>query len=156
MNATILVSVIGISIAKSNNIELQDVGLWHNKNGISLTQVVTVNINNVFASGSTYRVFYANGIKSLSVKNLTVVNWTRISLYLLHTKKCNSAEPNDKICTNIPDGVFSRSNKLKSQHHNGEHIIQRFHISFDNHRYYTATSCFGDLYVSSTDGKLQF
>ena len=71
---------------QSNNIALQDVGLWHNKNGISLTDVVTVNINNVFASGSTYRVFYANRIKSLSVKNLTVVNWTRISLYLLHTK----------------------------------------------------------------------
>ena len=76
----------GISIAQSNNIALQDVGLWHNRNGISLTDVVTVNINNVFASGSTYRVFYANRIKSLSVKNLTVVNWTRISLYLLHTK----------------------------------------------------------------------
>ena len=60
LNATILFSVFGISIAQSNNIALQDVGLWHNKNGISLTQVVTVNIKNVFTSGSTYRVFYAN------------------------------------------------------------------------------------------------
>ena len=87
LNATILFSSTGISIAQSSNITLQDVGLWRNKKGISLTQVVTVNINNVFVSGSTYRVFYAYRIKSLhSVKNLTVVNWTRISLYLLHTK----------------------------------------------------------------------
>ena len=84
-NITISFFSMGISIRDSKNTSLQDVGLWQNDYGISMRFVVKVNINNVYVSESFYHVFPAFRSKSLSIKNLTAVNWTGNSFSFLLT-----------------------------------------------------------------------
>ena len=85
LNATIVFSFEAILIAYNKHTSLQHVARWHNNYGISMSNVVKVNINNVFASDSISVVFSAYISISLSIKNLTAVNWTGSSFYLRHT-----------------------------------------------------------------------
>ena len=85
VNTTIVFSTMAILITYSKHTSLQHVALWHNSFGISMRNVVKVNINNVFVSDSIYEVFSAEISISLSIKNLTAVNWTGSSFYLRHT-----------------------------------------------------------------------
>ena len=79
LNVTILFSETGISIMRSNKSALQDVDLWHIDFGIYMHHLVNANLNNVYVSGSTDEVFTAHKSVSLTIKNLTAVNWTKHS-----------------------------------------------------------------------------
>ena len=81
-----------------------------------MDNVVKVNINNVFASGSTYEVFSAYDSRSLTIRNLTAVNWTRNSFYFQNTTDANVQNLNIKSGKVKPSQVEIRESIIISSH----------------------------------------
>ena len=131
LNVTVLFSKHAITIFRSNNTALQDIGLWHNENGISMDYVVKVNINNVYASGSTDRVFSVSGSRLLTIKNLTAVNWTKSSFSFSRTANATL------------QSLTIKSGKAKtSQMDYGEGLISFSNITMENTLFSGSTSSF--------------